>query len=247
MKTTLLIILATIILSLTHAQTLQGHLDVDLTTLVNNTVSNIYDEEGPVLQKELAIGDYVTFNFTIPKFTATPDSDADTVVLMFRPIFTNNEDGVAGAQITTEYPFQTVVSDASGTGTNYQVPAFEGIKFREDSTYTITITNTGTTVVYNRWFNINNTGGSVITNLNSDLFSKGEISPINPVIDGNLMVSLTDNIQSVTLELISMEGISVISKTITTTDNNIDVSGLKTGLYLLRDINSGSVTKLMIK
>ncbi len=248
MRTIISILFTAITVSIAQAQTLKGNLDYDLTEIVEKTVNGEDHTMSPILVKTLAIGDYVTFNFTIPSFTAAPNTDADTVELEFRPIFQNQEDGVSGAQITVAYPFNTtIVSDASGTGTGYQIPAYQKIKFREDSVYTVTITNTGATTVKFDWYNIVSNNGSIISNLGSDLFEEGKVSLNNPVLDGDLTISLVESIKSITLELISMEGISVISKTITTTDNNIDVSGLKTGLYLLRDINSGSVTKLMIK
>ena len=156
--------------------------------------------------------------------------------------------GVSGAQITVAYPFNTtIVSDASGTGTGYQIPAYQKIKFREDSVYTVTITNTGATIVRFDWYNIINNGGSVISNLGSDLFEEGKVSLTNPVLNGNLTISLVEGLESLTFELVSMEGERVMSETITNTNHSIDVSSLRSGLYLLRETNSGSVKKLMIK
>jgi len=247
MKAIISILFTAITVSFVQAQTLQGHLDYDLTTIVEKTINSEDHTMSPVLIKVLPIGDYVTFDFTIPSFTATPNTEQDTVELLFRPIFQNEEDGVSGAQITTEYPHTTIVSDASGTGTGYQIPAYQKIKFREDSVYTVTITNTGATIVRFDWYNIINNGGSVISNLGSDLFEEGKVSLTNPVLNGNLTISLVEGLESLTFELVSMEGERVMSETITNTNHSIDVSSFTSGLYLLRETNSGSVKKLMIK
>jgi len=140
------------------------------------------------------------------------------------------------------YSFTNISPTAGG----YTV--YKSYKFKENSIDTLKLVVTGGTLSLDR-IRLDFGTKSVIANASQDLFGDGKNAAHfnNPVKEGQLSISLPNDFTSASITLISMEGIVVASKEIRQGDSTVDVSHLKSGLYLIRDTNTGSTTKVMIQ
>jgi len=103
------------------------------------------------------------------------------------------------------------------------------------------IINSGT-VFFDR-FDVNSTTDNVITNIEHGLLSSNTIIT-NPVEDGLLSIDLDGH--STSLELLNLSG-KIVKQFEVNGSETIDVHELVSGLYILRDVNSNSFKKIIIR
>ena len=87
---------------------------------------------------------------------------------------------------------------------------------------------------------------TVITDIKKNLFGDGGASIINPVTNGFLTIDLPADVSFAQVDLVSLQGELITSKSITSTDNSLDVSQLS-GVYILREQSTGSFKKIIIQ
>jgi len=119
----------------------------------------------------------------------------------------------------------------------------------ENSTDTLVIKSNAnaTTNSFTIWKGGGNLDPTVITNVSENLFSSKKILISNPVRSSTLNVSLSEDIPSCQLELLSMKGEVLSTHLFTQSDQSIDISNIKSGLYILRHPLSGSSIKLVVE
>ena len=112
----------------------------------------------------------------------------------------------------------------------------------EGETDTIMIVINAGTVEFDR-FDINSTADNVITNSEQGLLSLNTVLT-NPVENGVLSIYLDGQVAS--LELLNLSG-NVVKQFEVNGTTEIAVGELVPGLYILRDVDSNSFKKIMIK
>ena len=132
------------------------------------------------------------------------------------------------------------------TKTGGGVSLYQSFRFVENQTDTIKVVLTAGQLSFDR-FEIGYGSKEVISNTSYELFKDSETKIYNPVSDGMLEIVLPSDITSAELVLFSLEGELVMSNTITTSENRIDVSSLSKGMYLLTDKKTGSTKKIVIQ
>jgi len=215
----------------------QGQLDGDPDLNINLILGPTLLAPGDSITEDVVLGDVV-----LPD----GDSDVDTVRsnLFIRAYVSSG---------TTE----VTVSANNGTSKTFDVSlTSEGnvikngtIDFYEGDTTTITVKNTSTTnsVTFTRLIFQTGSKTSVISDANYGLFQQEGVSVSNPVSNGTLYINhLPTDFGSATVELINLEGTLMLSKTITQNDASIDVSSLNSGVYLLREAETGFAKKIVI-
>ena len=130
--------------------------------------------------------------------------------------------------------------------TNGGVSLYQPFKFVENQTDTLKIVLTAGQLSFDR-FEIGYGSQEVVTNSAQPLFGDQGANVNNPVSDGMLAIGLPSDVTSAELLLFSLEGELVMSQTVTTSENRIDVSSLSKGMYLLTDKKTGSTKKIVIQ
>ena len=224
---------------------------VDITSIIQDfiddgTINNSYLFSGDSL---LSPGDSMTIDVVLGQVTLTSDdSDVDTVRsnLFFRGSVVS---GTTEVTVSSENG-DTMTFDVSNTSQD-NVFTTGTLDFIENSTTTVTIKNTSTTndVTINRLtLQANSSRTSVISNTDYGLLQKGDVYVSNPITNGMLQIKhLPSSFVSTSLELITLEGMPILSKVITQNDASIDVSRCESGIYLLRETETGYVKKIVIQ
>jgi len=135
-------------------------------------------------------------------------------------------------------------SDFTKTGGG--VSLYQTFRFVENQTDTLKVVLTAGQLSFDR-FEINYLTQEVVTNSSHELFSINGARVTNPVTDGILTIDLPLEINSAELALFNLKGEIVHEKKITSTENQLFVSELETGIYVLVDKNSGSTKKIVIQ
>ena len=77
----------------------------------------------------------------------------------------------------------------------------------------------------------------VISDTEGDLFgASGSISFSNPVVEENINFNILENDYASTLQLVNLEGSIVAESFISSANVTMDISELKPGIYILRDV-----------
>jgi len=119
---------------------------------------------------------------------------------------------------------------------------YDTYKFLEGETDTIMVIINSGTVYFDR-FDVNSTSDNVVTNTEQGLSSSNTLIT-NPVEEGVLSIYLEG--QATSLELLNLSG-NVVKQFEVNGSASIGVHELVSGLYILRDTNSNSFKKIMIK
>jgi len=140
-------------------------------------------------------------------------------------------------------------SNGEQLGTFYQI-IVSNLKVLEGTSDVITFTNDGsTTLAIDAWTFRNKAASlEVISSTGNGILATQGVSINNPVLNGLLQfTNIPSYLQSEMIELVSLEGTVLLSKVISATDNSMDVTSLNSGVYLLRNPNTGSTKKIMIQ
>jgi len=186
---------------------------------------------------------------------ASPDGENDTIQVQVlitvrnTPAIDNGVLRMSTSSSDVSISFDNLNED-DGTRTSKNL-FFNGIKFVEDSYDTLRIINESTSETIQFFVSIainqNSVQHSIISNTLGSLLEEGNVSITNPVNSGRLIINnIPSWLQPTKLELISLDGEIMMSKMISSINNTMDVSDLKSSLYLLIDKNSGVTRKIMI-
>ena len=214
----------------------------------------------------VAAGDSVWYDYTTNS-AATYDTIMDVTSVYFRTMLfkgaTIDVDwyviGLTGANagtvlagpFTTQYVGETATADNQAGTVVFGTP--ETVDFSISATDQVRLVFKITGVTQNEFttarFRIYNNLMTVgtITDATADVFANGNASVANPVSNGLVEINDLPNDFASVVQLVSLDGNIITSKTITAAENTFDVSDLESGLYLLRDVATGSARKIMIK
>ncbi len=212
---------------------------------LTNSVSSSGSESHTIAQT-LAVGESVSINFTVGDISPTTGSNtvADT---LFYPFKLNVEAVNATDELQLKAEIGTDSYEPSITGSG--VLSFgDDFYVVENKITPVLVTNTGSNPVVVQSTKI--FGGqyvSVISNVGNALFgSEGSATYNNPIAEDILHINLPSDIQRASVQLLSMSGDVLLQQEITPLKNTIDLSKLSSGVYLLRDINTASVAKIIL-
>ena len=137
-------------------------------------------------------------------------------------------------------------TDITPTGGSSSI--YETYKFLENSIDTLMLVITSGTYSFDK-IRFDFSTNVVITNVGEELFGTSDQSAHfnNPVDQGELYITIPNSVSNATVQLVSMEGIVIDNKILYQGTNKWNVSHLKKGLYLLREVKSGSTTKVIIQ
>jgi len=198
-------------------------------------------------------GDTLIIFFDVPALFESEGVNASRDTLKVSMGFRTNSTGV-GIEVTIIRPFLDDTTFDVSNKANYSLGT---IPFIENTTDSIKIiVNQGALVLNASGFRIYSIDGAsnsssfnsptVITDIKDGLFNDENVHITNPVSNGLLTIHLPSDARSTEVELLSLEGNTVLSQEISPSHRTIDVSGLK-GLYLLREVSTGSIKKIIIK
>jgi len=138
------------------------------------------------------------------------------------------------------YSYSNISRNAAGSASSY-----DQFKFVEGEADTIMVIVTAGLFSLDH-MKITSTNATVLTNAGAGVFEDENTLVTNPVVDGQLIINIGELAESATVALFSLDGQLIDSKEISATDNTFDVSALS-GMYLLRDMRTGSMKKVVIK
>jgi len=195
----------------------------------------------------LNLGDSIIFNLEVDELVPTSgtDSDVDTINTNFRIRWANVVDGPA----SYEYGVIGIGATGIATGVEHATQNLIPIKLVEGKVNQVYVVLTGGTSATYAPGSANYIASSteVISDINRNLLAAdGGVQINNPVTDGQLSILLDEDISSLVLELMTIQG--EIVKSFEVKDQaTIDVSYLNSGVYLLRDTNTMSMRKIIIQ
>jgi len=241
MKKILLSLLSSLAVMSVNAQTYTTS-TFDLSNIISTSGSTSHS-----INQTLAVGESILINFTVGNLAPATgdDTNADT---LFYPLKFNITAVNATDELQLKAEVGTVVYEVSRVGGG--VLGFgEDYYVIENQTVPVLVTNTGTTSV-----GITSTkifGGQyaeVISNAGVPLFgANGSATFTNPVEEDFLTIGLPSDVQKATIQLVSMTGDVLLQKEITQSENELDLSSLSSGIYLIRDESTASMAKLVLK
>jgi len=191
--------------------------------------------------------DSVMIEINIGEVIALNDTDIDTIVYTIMGARTGNG--------------STTVTAHSRTFGNAQSSAVDGLKYfsfkgveNQKDTIILTLDDEDEILWLNVWklgedWTGNQLTSTVITNNEQDLFALGgSLSVSNPSQDGILAIQMEQDVSQLSLELLSLDGTVVLEEQLEEAgSHNLDVSFLNTGLYILRELTTGSTKKIIIQ
>jgi len=223
--------------------------------IAQNNDANFYVSSGAVkgdYLTELSPGSSTGLIISMGDIDASPNTNFDTISVQVYP-FTRNSSTTEAGSITIETmksSYHSEVSVAEGFASNI---FFSNIKLVENTIDTILITNTSANVnllIDVMVIRTSYCGAScqVISNIKGDLFGEANILITNPLKGETLeLFNIPSDIHSIDLELLSLQGEVLLSKSITHDDSKVDISSLKAGLYVIRDTKTGSSKKIVVE
>ncbi len=222
----------------------KGDLD-DPDALTNKiTHENIFDSDANITLQQT---DSVMIEVSIGNIVMINDDNIDTVVY--------NIMGMTTALGTTNVTaYSTRFGNIQSSSTNdIKYFSFKGVENQKDTIVIkldavdqlnyVTLWKLG-----KNWKSVQLTS-TVISNTERDLFaSEGGVAVSNPSHDGTLSIEISDDVSQLSLALLSLEGTTVLQEQLEGAGNHtLDVSKLNTGLYILRELTTGSTKKIMIQ
>ena len=183
--------------------------------------------------------------------TDGPNGSKDTLTLEIAVGYWGNINTTNASLVTSNADFTIKNKFASYTYTDQSRTSggsselYDEFKFIEGEIDTVMVIVTDGFLSLDHMY-LRSTNATVISNANNDLFGVNGATIRNPIENGELLIQLPKEVSSATVALLSLEGQIIETKEITATNNSFNVSTLK-GMYILKDLSTSSVKKLIIK
>ena len=181
--------------------------------------------------------------------TDGPNGEKDTlrleIAVGFWGLHTNYSIATTEADFTIQNKFESYSYTNQTRNTQGASKVYDEFTFVEGDVDTVKVIVTAGLFSLDRLY-IRSSNVSVLSNASQGIFDQSNAVVNNPVV-GNLMtINLPQDVTTTTISLLSLDGQVIETKHITKTDNSFDVSNLS-GIYLLRELSTASVKKVVIE
>jgi len=208
------------------------------------THENIFDSDANI---ELQLTDSIMIEVSIGNIVMLNDDNIDTVVYNLMGLTTD-----LGTSNVTVYSTSFGNIQSSSTD-DIKYFSFKGVENQKDTIVikldVVDKVNYVTLWKFGKnWRSVQLTS-TVISNSGRDLFaSEGGVSVGNPSQNGILTIQMEQDVSQLSFELLSLDGTVVLEEKLEEVGSHpLDVSTLKAGLYILRELTTGSTKKIMVQ